>query len=257
MPSMSYPDLMRKKEALGRPLIMGHRGAMGHAPENTLASFKLAHEMGVEAVELDVHLSADGVLVVHHDETLDRTTSGSGEIAAMTLEQLRQLDAGSKFSMDYAGERIPTLEEVLTWARGVELPVVIEFKRNPNVRAIVEAAIGLVERMQAGSDVAFISFDHFVPAGLKQARPQWTTGVLYVGRPVDAVRLAADAGADGLLPNFYFVEREDVERAHAAGKWVGCWAPNTERELGYAIAQGVDMIGTNFPDRLQALLKRG
>ncbi len=255
MPSMSFPDLMSKKESLGRPLIMGHRGAMGHAPENTLASFKLAHEMGVDAVELDVHLSADGVLVVHHDETLERTTSGNGEISAMTLEQLRQLDAGAKFSKDYAGERIPTLEEVLTWAKGVELPVVIEFKRNPNVRAIVEAAIGLVERMQAGADVAFISFDHFVPAGLKQARPQWTTGVLYVGRPVDPVALAASAGADGLLPNFYFVEQEDVARAHAAQKWVGCWAPNSERELGYAISQGVDMIGTNFPDRLQALLK--
>lgn len=255
MPSMSFPDLMRKKEELGRPLIMGHRGAMGHAPENTLASFKLAHEMGVEAVELDVHLSADGVLVVHHDETLDRTTDGAGEIAAMTLDQLRQLDAGRKFSADFAGERIPTLEEVLTWAKGVSLPVVIEFKRNPNVRAIVEAAIGLVERMQAGSDVAFISFDHFVPAGVKQARPQWCTGVLYVGRPVDAVHLATSAGADGLLPNFYFVEKDLLEAAHAAQKWVGCWAPNTERELGYAIAQGVDMIGTNFPDRLRAMFR--
>lgn len=257
MPAMSFPDLMKKKQELGRPLIMGHRGAMGHAPENTLASFKLAHEMGVEAVELDVHLSADGVLVVHHDETLDRTTDGTGEIAAMTIAQLRQLDAGSKFSKDFAGERIPTLEEVLTWAKGVDLPVVIEFKRNLNVRAIVEAAIGLVERMQAGSDVAFISFDHFVPAGVKQARPQWTAGVLYVGRPVDAVGLATAAGADGLLPNFYFVEKEDVERAHAAQKWVGCWAPNTDKELGYALMQGVDMIGTNYPDRLHALLKQG
>jgi glycerophosphoryl diester phosphodiesterase len=135
------------------------------------------------------------------------------------------------------------------------MPVVIEFKRNPNVRAIVEAAIGLVDRMQAGEDVAFISFDHFVPAGLKQARPQWCTGVLYVGRAVDPVGLAAAAGADGLLPNFYFVEQDDVARAHAAGKWVGCWAPNTEKELGYAISQGVDMIGTNFPDRLHAMFK--
>ena len=255
MPAMSFPDLMRKKQDLGRPLIMGHRGAMGHAPENTLASFKLANEMGVEAVELDVHLSADGVLVVHHDETLDRTTDGTGEISAMTLTQLQQLDAGSKFSKDFAGERIPTLEDIFTWAKGAHLPVVIEFKRNPNVRAIVEAAIGLVERMQAAEDVAFISFDHFVPAGVKQARPHWTTGVLYVGRPVDPVSLATAAGADGLLPNFYFVEQDDVARAHAAQKWVGCWAPNSEKELGYAIAQGVDMIGTNFPDRLHALLR--
>ena len=257
MPAMSYADLMAKREALGRPLIMGHRGAMGHAPENTLASFKRAHELGVEAVELDVHLSADGVLVVHHDETLDRTTDGHGELADLTLDQLRQLDAGKKFAPEFAGERIPTLEEVLTWAKGVELPVVIEFKRNLNVRRIVEAAIAEVERLQASQDVAFISFDHFVPAGLKQARPQWTTGVLFVGRPVDAVHLATASGADGLLPNFYFVEPDMVQAAHAAGKWVGVWAPNSEKELGYVLQTGVDMIGTNFPDRLHAMLRRG
>ena len=256
MPSMSFPDLMRLKAELGRPLIMGHRGAMGHAPENTMASFALAHRLGVEAIELDVHLSADGVLVVHHDETLDRTTDGQGELAALTLAQLQQLDAGRHFSAEYAGERIPTLEEVLLWARGVQLPVVIEFKRNLNVRAIVAAAIALVDRLDAAADVAFISFDHFVPLGLKQARPGWCTGTLFVGRPVDPVHLAASARADGLLPNFYFVEPDMVEAAHAAGKWVGCWAPNTDKELGYALAQGVDMIGTNFPDRLHGLLGR-
>jgi glycerophosphoryl diester phosphodiesterase len=256
MPAMSFPDLMRLKADLGRPLVMGHRGAMGHAPENTMASFRLAHELGVEAVELDVHLSADGVLVVHHDETLDRTTDGTGELAALTLAQLQQLDAGRWFSPEFGGERIPTLEEVLLWARGVSLPVVVEFKRNPNVRAIVEAAVTLVDRLGAAEDVAFISFDHFVVLGLKQARPGWCTGVLYAARPVDAVHLATSAQADGLLPNFAFVERDMVDAAHAAGKWVGCWAPNTERELGYALMQGVDMIGTNFPDRLHALVRR-
>ena len=242
-----------KKE---RMWIVGHRGAMGHAPENTMASFQLAHKLGVEAVELDVHLSADGHLVVLHDETLERTTDGTGEVSALTLAQLQQLDAGSKFSKDYAGERIPTLEEVLAWANGVRMPVIIEFKRNLNVRAIVEAAIGLVERVGAGEDVAFISFDHFIPAGVKQARPAWQTGVLFVGRPVDPVHLATAAGADGLLPNFYFVEPDMMQAAHAAGKWVGCWAPNSEKELGYALKQNVDVIGTNFPDRLHAMVAR-
>lgn len=257
MPSMSFPDLMRKKEALGRPLIMGHRGAMGHAPENTMASFRLAHEIGVEAIELDVHLSADGRLVVHHDETLDRTTNGTGEISDLTLAQLQQLDAGRKFGEAFAGEKIPTLEEVVVWAQSVKLPVVIEFKRNLNVRAIVAAAIEEIDRLQASEDVAFISFDHLIPAGLKQARPTWTTGVLYVGRPIDSVALATNAGADGLLPNFYFLEKDMIEAAHAAGKWVGCWAPNSPKELGYALQQGADMIGTNFPDRLLEMLQKG
>ncbi|MEB3329842.1 MAG: glycerophosphodiester phosphodiesterase family protein [Candidatus Sericytochromatia bacterium] len=252
---MSYPELMRLKADLGRPLVMGHRGAMGHAPENTMASFRLAHALGVEAIELDVHLTADGVLVVHHDETLDRTTDGTGELAALTLAQLQQLDAGRWFAPEFAGERIPTLEEVLGWARGIQLPVVIELKRNPNVQAVVAAAVALVDRLGAAGEVAFISFDHVVTLGLKQARPGWCTGVLYAGRPVDAIHLATSAQADGLLPNFAFVERDLVEAAHAAGKWVGCWAPNTERELTYALRQGVDMIGTNFPDRLQALVR--
>lgn len=257
MPSMVYSDLMSLKAQLGRPLVMGHRGAMGHAPENTMASFKLAHRMGVDAIELDVHLSRDGVLVVHHDETLDRTTDGHGELAELTFEQLQQLDAGTHFSQDFAGERIPTLEEVLAWARPLSLPVVIEFKRNLNAAAIVQAAIDLIDRLKAADDVAFISFDHFVPAGLKQARPTWCTGVLYAARPVDPVHLATSAGADGLLPNFFFVDQEMVAAAHAAGKWVGCWAPSTERELGYTLMQGVDMIGTNYPDRLHAMLQRG
>lgn len=256
MPSMAYQDLMSLKAHWGRPLIMGHRGAMGHAPENTMASFKLAHEMKVDAIELDVHLSRDGCLVVHHDEALERTTNGRGELADLTLEQLKQLDAGSHFSQDFSGEQIPTLEEVLGWARPLNLPVVIEFKRNPNAPAIVKAATDLIDRLDAGAHVAFISFDHFVPAGLKQIRPQWCTGVLYAARPIDPVHLATSAGADGLLPNFYFVDKEMVAAAHQANKWVGCWAPNSERELGYTLMQGVDMIGTNFPDRLHALINR-
>jgi glycerophosphoryl diester phosphodiesterase len=222
-----------------------------------MASFQLAHQMGVDAIELDVHLSKDGVLVVHHDENLERTTNGQGELADLTFEQLQQLDAGSHFSSEFAGERIPTLEEVLAWARPLGLPVVIEFKRNLNAAAIVQAAIGLIDRLKAGNEVAFISFDHFVPAGLKQARPAWCTGVLYAARPIDPVHLATSAGADGLLPNFFFVDKDMVAAAHAAQKWVGCWAPNSERELGYTLQQGVDMIGTNFPDRLLAMLQRG
>jgi glycerophosphoryl diester phosphodiesterase len=257
MPAMSYHALMTLKERLGRPLIMGHRGAMGHAPENTMASFRLAQTMGVDAIELDVHLSADGHLVVLHDETLERTTDGQGEVSEYTLEQLQQLDAGSSFSAAFKGERIPTLEEVLSWAKGHELPVVIEFKRNLNVKAIVASAIGLVEKLDASEDVAFISFDHFVPAGLKQARPAWTTGVLFAARPIDAVYLATSAGADGILPNFYFVEKDMVDAAHAAGQWVGVWAPNSPKELGYALSNDVDIIGTNFPDRLTAMTQRG
>src|SRR5215213_901611 len=93
----------------GRPLIVGHRGAMGYAPENTLASFERAVALGVDAVECDVHLSADGVPVVIHDHTLDRTTDGHGLVADHTLAQLKALDAGAWRGAEFAGQRLPTL----------------------------------------------------------------------------------------------------------------------------------------------------
>src|SRR4051812_14929099 len=101
MAKMSFESLMALKERLGRPLIMGHRGAMGHAPENTMASFRKAVELGVEAIELDVHLTSDGKLVVIHDETLDRTTDGQGPVVAKTLAELKALDAGSWFKPEF------------------------------------------------------------------------------------------------------------------------------------------------------------
>src|SRR5919197_4354903 len=103
---------------VGRPLVVGHRGAMGYAPENTLASFELAVEQGADVVELDVHLSRDGQVVVIHDEQLDRTTDGRGLVGDRTLDELKRLDAGSWFDPRFAGQRIPTLHEVLAWASG-------------------------------------------------------------------------------------------------------------------------------------------
>ena len=148
MAKMSFESLMALKERLGRPLIMGHRGAMGHAPENTMASFRKAVELGVEAIELDVHLSSDGKLVVIHDETLDRTTDGQGPVVAKTLTELKALDAGSWYKPEFAGERIPTLEEVLDWARD-RVPVVIEVKFCHELEAITQATIAEVERRRA------------------------------------------------------------------------------------------------------------
>lgn len=254
MGSMSFDTLMAKKQELGRPLIMGHRGAMGHAPENTMASFKKAVEMGVEAIELDVHLSKDGKLVVIHDETVDRTTNGKGEVADLTLAELQALDAGSWFAPEFAGERIPTLEEVLTWARD-RVPVVIEVKFNRQIEAITMATVAEVDRLGMGDQVAVISFDHHVPLGVKQHRPDWITATLYVGRPVDPVGIASAAHANGLLPMWGLLTPDQVAKAHAAGLWVGVWAPGSEAEIKHSADMGADMIGTNYPDRAHKLFK--
>jgi glycerophosphoryl diester phosphodiesterase len=246
-------SILQYRQRLGRPLVMGHRGAMGYAPENTMASFELARSMGVDAIELDVHLSSDGHLVVIHDESVDRTTDGTGAVNHLTLAQLQALDAGAKFDPKFAGERIPTLEEVLTWAKG-NLSVVIECKIQPDWEQVVEALVALVDRLDVSGQVAFISFDHMIPRGLKQRRPNWQAGALYVGRMVDPVGVAGAALANGVLPHFFYLSPELTKQMHAEGKWVGTWCPNSEPELQYAIAMGADMIGTNYPDRLQKLL---
>src|SRR6266704_6290544 len=115
---------------LRRPLRIAHRGASARAPENTLAAFAEAVRLGANAIELDVHLTADGVPVVIHDGTVDRTTNGRGEVAAMTLKDLRRLDAGAWFSSRFRGERIPTLEESLEFARG-RCAMNVEIKEPP------------------------------------------------------------------------------------------------------------------------------
>ena len=250
---MTSEAILALKQKLGRPLIMGHRGAMGHRPENTMVSFERAVALGVEAIELDVHLSADGHLVVIHDETVDHTTNGHGPVSSLTLAELQALDAGGWYDPAYAGAQIPTLETVLTWAQG-KVPVVIEFKLAREAESVVRACIALVDRLDAGENITCISFDHHIPLGIKKARPHWRTAVLYVGRLVDPVGMARAAMADGLLPQWAFVTPDLVQAAHDAGLWVGCWAPNTAEELQHATAMGADMIGTNYPDRMHALV---
>src|ERR671938_442670 len=128
------PLRRRLEQERGRVWVVGHRGAMGHCPENTLASFERGLELGADWIEVDVHLSRDGALVVIHDETLERTTNGSGLVRERTLAELQRLDAGH-------GERIPTLEEVLVWARGRGIGVDVEIKNAPIYYTGIEAAV--------------------------------------------------------------------------------------------------------------------
>src|SRR3981081_1641417 len=125
----------------GRVWVIGHRGAMGHCPENTFASFERGLELGADWIELDVHLSRDGALMVIHDETVDRTTNGSGLVQEHTLAELKELDAGAWFSPAYGGQRIPTLDEVLVWARARGTILDIEIKNAPVYYAGIEEKV--------------------------------------------------------------------------------------------------------------------
>ncbi|MBA2447286.1 MAG: glycerophosphodiester phosphodiesterase [Chloroflexi bacterium] len=225
---------------------------MGHAPENTLASFRKAVELGVDAIELDVHLTADDEVVVLHDPHLERTTSGRGQVRGLTPDQVRGLDAGAHFGPEFAGERVPTLREVLEWARE-RCVVDVEIKGAPApYPGIAERVVELLVCYGMLEHAIVISFDHPTVRRVKALAPDLATGVLYSCRPVDPVRLARDAQADALLPHWSHCTAEDVERAHAAGLSVHPWATSEPDEIRALLAMGVDSITSNHPDRVLA-----
>src|SRR5437868_4519466 len=173
------PLQRRLEQERGRVWVVGHRGAMGHCPENTFASFERGLQLGADWIEMDVHLSRDGALIVIHDETLDRTTNGRGYVKDHTLAELKRLDAGN-------GERIPTLHEVLDWAKNRKAILDIEIKNAPVYYDGIESKVvdaldssGMTERS------VVISFDHQAVKRVKELDARVVTGVLYAARPVD------------------------------------------------------------------------
>jgi glycerophosphoryl diester phosphodiesterase len=232
---------------------------MGSRPENTFASFEQALESGADWIELDVHQTRDGGLAVIHDEAVDRTTNGHGLVKEHTIAELKQLDAGSWFGQQFAGQRIPTLDEVLAWARQHHTVVDIEIKNAPLYYAgIEESVVKTLDRAGMTEQVIVISFDHQAVQRVKALDSRITTGVLYAARPVDGgVGLARTAQADALLPHWAYVTRADVDRAHDAGLAVAPWESSDPRVLRSLIAAGVDAIGTNAPHVLHEILVEG
>jgi glycerophosphoryl diester phosphodiesterase len=215
---------------------MGHRGAPAYEPENTLRSFSRALDMGVSAVELDVQLTKDGRLVVIHDETVDRTTNGTGWVRDLTFAQVRELDAGQ-------GERVPSLEEVVDLVQG-RAHLVVEVKQPEAAPACLE----FFRNCAHLEDVHLISFWHPLVRWLKEQEPCLRTGVLMVGCPVDPVGLARAALAEALVLHFAYVTPELVAAAHAQGLLVYLWNIDDPVYLPPFLNMGVDGIGSNRPD---------
>lgn len=231
-------DLRGRKPA-NRPIVVGHRGAMGHRPENTMPSFELGAEMGADLVECDVHLSRDGVPVVIHDHSLDRTTAGKGSVNALDAGELRALG-------------VPTLDELLGWCRG-RIPLSIELKNGPVFYAgMVERVVELVAKHQMRDNVTLISFDHQAVRRARELDQELSVGVLYAARLVDAPAAAHAAWADAVMPHYAFATADVVEQAHAAGLAVSVWTVDDAETARQLAAIGVDAIATNYPDRVLA-----
>ncbi|NLD42756.1 MAG: glycerophosphodiester phosphodiesterase [Chloroflexi bacterium] len=236
--------------------VMAHRGARGLAPENTLAAFRTAIEVGADAIELDVQPCATGELVIIHDGALERTTNGHGAVAETSFADLRALDAGAWFGPQFAGERIPTPGEALDLARG-RLLVNIEIKTGTPDDLGVEAA--LAEAIRARNMEGEVLISSFNPAALlrmKKLAPELPRALIYSNMrvfPQDLALLALEA----LHPRHTLVNAAMVNLAHSRGYAVNAWTVNEPADMEALVALGVDAITSDYPERLRRIVPGG
>lgn len=231
------------------PFYFAHRGASAHAPENTLAAFDLAVKQGAPAIEFDVKLTADRYVVIHHDQTLDRTTNGSGSIGKQPLAALRELDAGSKFSEAFRGEKIPTLNELFESLGGkVFMNIELTNYASP-LDGLVDEVVRLVRKHGLEGQVLFSSF---FPTNLTRAGrllPSVPRGQLFLPGGAGwwqrfAARWMTLAAEHPFKDD---VTASNVQRAHARGRHVYTWTVNDPMEMKSLRSAGVDAIFTDDP----------
>jgi glycerophosphoryl diester phosphodiesterase len=246
----------------GRVTLSAHRGAQGYAPENTLAAFRLAVDQGAELIELDVHQTRDRQVVVIHDDTLDRTTTGSGWVGDSTWSEVRKLDAGGWFGAAFAGEPLPRLSDVLTWARPTGIALAIELKRpnaalgRPAYPEFSQRVVRLIEEQAMTQRVLLHSDHHPSLREVKQLSPDIATAAAVGGAAyIDLLGIIHAAGANGLTIHWRWVDRELVELCHGAGLHVFGFGIHEDlshlNELHALLANGVDLVSSSYPDRLR------
>jgi glycerophosphoryl diester phosphodiesterase len=220
-----------------KPKVIGHRGCMGEAPENTLGGIRTALDRGVDGVEIDVHLTADKQLVLMHDFYVDRTTNGTGWVRDLTYDQIRKFDAGK-------GERVPHLEEVFDIIGDKALFIEVKCQQAE------EKLLALVERAPHFNQVTFKSFDHRVVKKLKELNRGVRTACIIEGVPVHPQKLAEDALADIVSVSAYMTDKYLVDECHKYGLQAFVWCAETPEDFQKLAEMGFDFICTSFPNKI-------
>jgi glycerophosphoryl diester phosphodiesterase len=248
--------------ACAAPTVVAHRGASADAPENTIVAYEEAIRQGAEVAECDVHLAADGVVVVIHDETLDRTTDGRGRVEDTKSAHILALDAGAWKDDRFAGERVPALAALLD-AVGGRLHLLVEVKEGAG---IVDRIAELVEARPRGKGITLISFDGAQVAAAAARMPKVRRLLLREHPaggfdPEDLVERARAVRADGLGLEARGVDALVVEALHAADLLVFVWTVNDVAQMDVLLAAGVDGLITDHPalgiERVDALRRVG
>lgn len=240
-------------------LIFGHRGAAGDYPENTMLSFKAAKAANADGIELDVQMTKDGELVVIHDETVDRTTNGTGFVKDLTFEEISRLDASYKFTQYKGGSFIPTLNEVLEWAKQQRGFIVnIELKNGIiDYPKIEEETIKLIYKHSLQKRVIISSFNHYSLVTCKEISSEIETAILYMEGLYMPWKYAESIGAKGLHPHYHAAKREIISQSQNHGISVRPFTINDKQLMQRLINEKCSGFFTDFPETAVELKLKG
>jgi glycerophosphoryl diester phosphodiesterase len=246
-----------------KPRVIAHRGASGHAPETTLAAYRLALQIGVDGIEADVHRLRDGTIVAMHDPDVKRTTNSKGKISKLTLAEIKALDAGAWFNNaypekarpEYAGLKVPTLQEIIDLIRESSVELYMEIK-DPELypEDLEYSLLSILHANQMAQRTHCISFSAKSIRKIKALNPSMHTGLLISRFSRNPIQAALEASADELAIRYNLATPAVADAAHAKGLLFSVWTVDAPADLQRMIQLGADRIITNYPDRLNRLL---
>ena len=236
--------------------IFAHRGFSGKYPENTMLAFEKAVEIGVDGIELDVHLTKDNEIVIIHDEDIKRTCDGEGLVKDMTLEELRKFDASATFRGQYGFCGIPTLREYFELVKDTPIITNIELKTGIyEYHTIEQRVIDMVREFGLSDKIIFSSFNHFTVKRCEEIAPEIKRGFLTGDWLYDFGKYTAERNVQCCHPWHISLSEETVKEMHDAGCEINTWTVNEYEDIKKLSAWGVDSLIGNFPDRMIEVLR--
>jgi glycerophosphoryl diester phosphodiesterase len=233
-----------------------HRGASAYFPENTMLSFEKALEMGCTGIETDVQLTKDGVLVLIHDELVNRTTNGQGLVKNYTYTELNKLDAGSWMGEEFTGLKIPTAEELIYLVRDKNIIINFEIKNGIVIYEDIEQKlIELIYKHKIEHKVILSSFNHYTVAKCNKVSKEINTGVLYMAGIYKPYNYAKTVGANAIHPYFQAINAEVIRESKKHKTLVNVFTVDDEENMKNFLNMKVDGIITNYPDKLYKIME--